>query len=367
MLCCSFNNWSKANNEKIKKRFAKHITYHEVSGNRIPVFPWLASTFFFSMSGILLKRFPKHSYLLSMYSNKRSWLLLNGLHAIKEKTDMVVAHNAGSFYPAQKFASKKNIPLGIDLEDYHPGETTEIKKGSFLKSLLIKILPTADYISAASPLILEKSMADVGEIKCSPFVMLNYFPSSQFAEPFQNKSDKLLIAWFSQNISFNRGLEQVIPVIKTNLQTELHLFGNCNDSFKKEWLTGVSNIFIHNPLPQAELHQQLSAFDIGLAIEPGKDLNNELAISNKMLAYFQAGLYILASDTKAQNKFIQEHAEHGTVTTLHPVSFQKILNELVDKKEDLRNSSSARFESAKKNCWEKESDILFTAWKKVLA
>ena len=103
--------------------------------------------------------------------------------------------------------------------------------------------------------------------------------------------------WFSQQIDKGRGLELILPVLdQFRDQIELHLIGNPKKQFEEEFLEERKFIFLHNTMPQSELHIILSEYDVGLALEPGKDLNNKLAISNKIFAYAQAGLHVLATD-----------------------------------------------------------------------
>lgn len=367
VLCCSFDNWSKKNNEEIKRNLLPHITYYEIPGNRKPFYPWLLSSYWFSLSKIMLWFSPINDRLLSLSSNKRSWLLLREIKKIKEKIDLVVAHNPGSFYPAMKFAKKRKIPFGVDLEDYHPGETNDEKESQYLKSLLKSVLPKATYIIAASPMILEETQKVDGQFPCKTGIVLNFFSGREFVGPVNSNFDKLKLVWFSQNISFNRGLEQVIPAMKNNQGIELHLYGNCNDQFKKEWIQGIENIFIHDSLPQIELHQFLSIYDVGLAMEPGKDLNNELAVSNKILAYFQAGLYIVASKTKAQQKFIEDYPGCGELVLPDIIYLKKVFEKLFDGKDMIRHTAPLRYENAKKNSWETESQKLLKMWRQVLS
>lgn len=365
VVCFKFNNWSKPLNEEIKKRLASKINYQSIPGNRKPLLLWLISSLFFSLSKIGLIFFPRSKYLLSLRSNKRSWLLNRALRKLEERFDLVVAHNPGSFYPAMIFAKKNKIPFGIDLEDYHPGESKDEKVNTVYRRLNKAILPHAAYVTGASPLILEYSEADLSATLKNRQVVSNYFSSTEFVSPPTNYSEKLMLVWFSQNISFQRGLEQLVASIKDNDQVELHLFGNGNESFKEQWLSDTRNIHLHSSLPQHELHLQLSKFDIGLAIEPGKDLNNELALSNKMLAYFQSGLYILASNTKAQAGFIHEHPDHGVLTSLSPGDVKQAIQKLVDQKQSLRASAKERYREAKKFNWENESLKLVEIWRDV--
>lgn len=365
-ICFEFDNWSRSLNEEIKRRLVPKIKYSGIPGNRRPFVPWLLSTLLFWLSKILLILLPGNASLLSWRSNKRSWLLWRELKKVNEEVNLVSAHNPGSFYPAQLFAKKHKIPFGIDLEDYHPGESKDEKTNALYKRLNRAVLPNANYVTAASPLILEYSEADLQLTSNNKQVVFNYFSSTEFVSPAINTSQKLRLVWFSQHISFDRGLEQLIPAIKNNDQVELHLFGNCDERFKVQWLSDMANISLHPSLPQAELHQQMTQYDIGLALEPGKDVNNELALSNKILAYFQAGLYILASKTKAQEKFMNEHTEHGILTSLSAEALKPTIENLIDQKQSLRALSTKRYKNGKKYCWEIESEKLTRMWEETL-
>jgi glycosyltransferase involved in cell wall biosynthesis len=364
VLCSEFDNWSKPLNDKIKKLLISKISYDGIPGNRKPFGRWLLSSLLFSISNRVLLFFPGNKLFLSVRSNKRSWLLLKELKRTKGKFDLVVAHNPGSFYPAMRFAKKNKIPFGIDLEDYHPGESNNKKLSTLSKRLNKAILPEAGYITAASPLILEYSEADLSVPLKNKEVLLNYFPSAEFCRLSKTNTDKLKLVWFSQNISFGRGLEQLIPAIKNNPGIELNLFGNCNESIRDQWLSGADNVYLHSSLPQSELHWQLANYDVGLALEENNNnLNRNLCLTNKIIAYYQSGLYILASNTKAQKRFIVEHAEHGIITSLETEDLKQTIQQLIDRKQSLRASAIERYENAKKYGWENESAKLVEIWK----
>lgn len=366
VLCCSFNNWSKNNNEEIKKRLQSKIHYFEVSGNRSPFLPWLFSSIYFFLSKFLLLFFPKNIFFLSLRSNKRSLLLLQEIKKIKEHIDLVVAHNPGSFYPAFKFAHHRQIPFGIDLEDFHPGETNDASQSKYAENLLQLIVPKAAYASASSALILKETHRIIGPLSCTVTV-LNYFPENEFTFPTENKSDKLKLIWFSQNIARGRGLEEIIPIIEKNKNFELHLYGNVEEHFFKIWIEEKPNIFVHRSLEQKELHQSLYLYDVGLAIEKFySNMNRDICLTNKILAYFQSGLYIVASDTSAQKQFINEHPEHGVMTMLDHNSLLETLESVWENKTSIRSQMVSRFVHAKKNSWEAESQKLMQVWEGIL-
>jgi hypothetical protein len=365
VICFEFENWSKPLNDEIKNRLISKISLHSIPGNRKPFGAWLVSSLIFSIAGIGLILFRNNAVLLSFRSNKRTYLLWKEVKKMNEKFDLVIAHNPGSFYPAQLFAQKNKTPFGIDLEDYHPGETNSKNEMLLSKNLNRVVLPKANYVSAASSLILQYSEADLSKPLKNKQVVLNYFPSTEFSIPQNSNSDKLKLVWFSQNISFNRGLEQLIPSIANNDQVELHLYGNCDTAFKEQWIVGYNNIKLYPSLPQNELHSRLANYDIGLAIEiKDKNLNRDICITNKILAYFQSGLYILASKTKAQESFINEHTEHGMLTSLSTEDLKNTIQTLINQKQFVRASSIIRFEKAKKYCWEMESEKLVKIWER---
>jgi hypothetical protein len=123
------------------------------------------------------------------------------------------------------------------------------------------------------------------------------------------------LIWFSQNISTGRGLEFILdswPALSSFC--ELTLIGRQHESIKERLASIEPSITILDAMDQKKLHATLSQFDIGLALElSAADLNKQLALSNKLIAYAQAGLFVLATDTPAQVDFIKQYSFVGEV------------------------------------------------------
>ena len=171
------------------------------------------------------------------------------------------------------------------------------------------------------------------------------------------------MVWFSQNIDFNRGLEQIIPILeKYRNQLEIHLYGNIKPEFKKLNLKNESFIKTHGTITSQMLNSELAKYDIGLATEPGKDLNNLLALSNKILCYFQSGLYILATDTPAQKHFLSHHHNHGITFNINFENFEQTLIDVIKNISIIRNQKSTRFSLSQIHNWENESQLLLNTW-----
>ena len=71
------------------------------------------------------------------------------------------------------------------------------------------------------------------------------------------------------------------------------------------------NLRFHDPAAPDELTAFASQFDIGLALEPAFSRNNDIALSNKIFTYMQAGLAIIASNTTAQQQLLKKYPKIG--------------------------------------------------------
>lgn len=317
----------------------------------------------------IYKRIPVLS-LIAFAVSKRSIQLTRALKKLKEKPDLVIAHNPAAFYPAYYFSKKNKIPFAIDVEDYHPGEGNNKALARLNIQLIKRILPFAEYVSFAAPLIKEKIINDILSKKIKKALIINnVFQEKEFVPPARTSATgKIKLVWFSQNIDKGRGLEEILPVIE-NLKDffEFTIIGNLREEYSKFLKPFQSFVNTISPLSQRELHLLLGCFDIGLAIEPGKDLNNSLAVSNKIWAYFQAGLFIIASDTVAQQNFIKQFNKHGIIIDLFDKeNLRHELINLYEKWNELKTKKTERFETAKAYNWEIESEQLKIKWKEIV-
>ncbi|MBS1753916.1 MAG: hypothetical protein JST34_07695, partial [Bacteroidetes bacterium] len=178
----------------------------------------------------------------------------------------------------------------------------------------------------------------------------------------------LQLVWFSQNINYKRGLEQVIPALD-NFKDKivLTLIGNMKEGFYKEYIEPRPHIKLIKPQEQKALHKLMENFDIGLAIEPGKDKNNFIALANKLITYFQSGLYILASDTPAHVDFFETYPQHGMAVSLEKENVPGALTKLLQSSHQIIENKQYRISASAQFNWETESEKLLQLWKKISA
>jgi hypothetical protein len=365
-VVCSFHNWSYALNETVKQKLGAKIQLIEAVADR-SVFPvWVLSTLLQKFQQLKAKLGFSNIAVLSDVLIKRSILLRWKLNQLKGNYQLVIAHNPGAFEPAAAFAKKHCIPLGIDVEDYHPGEATNPAEANTMKRLMQQVLPQANYVSAAAPLILEAVQNDCRHRLRNAFTILNYFNKAEFATPVPATGKPLQCVWFSQNIDKGRGLEPLLALLKSfGEEVQLHLYGNANPLFYESHLAGNPQVILHPPVPQQQLHQLLALYDVGIALEDlTSNLNRTICLTNKLLAYYQAGLYILASDTAAQEQFLKQHPSHGIITSLS--NLQEGLQQLVEQKETISAGSQTRYTAAAKHHAAAELQQLAHCWEKLI-
>jgi hypothetical protein len=367
-IAFSFDNWTKDAEKTIQKELAGARGFY-IPGNRTPFFLW----FFSSLVERITRRiypFATTSLPIAAYAHsKRSFLLNRFLQNKKGRFDLIVAHNLAALFPSFLYAKRNTIAFGFDVEDFHPGEVivSDAPSEKRRRELLLKnILPHAVYISYASPLIGEYTLKLLlHTYKNAHFFIPNCFNAEEFQEPKKlAKDQRLKLVWFSQHISYGRGLEELLEAVEPIKDlVELHLIGQEHLDFYSRFIRNRNFVFTYSPMPQADLHNFLATFDVGLAIEMSKaDVNRNIALTNKLFAYMQAGLYVLATNTPSQQLFIQQYPWGGEITGQNSEQIRMSLIKLIKHKEVIRERAVVRFNRSKELSYKNQSQRLINAW-----
>jgi glycosyltransferase involved in cell wall biosynthesis len=359
----SLGGWSDRITEKLKRDFPV-ISFVELSATRKPILPWALST----IQQLLLKKINYkwlNCKLIAFSLNKRSIILSRYLGQNKNHYDWIIAHNPGAFYPAYEIANRINGKLGLDIEDYHPGEYIHTAMSERMLEMMKCILPQAHYCSFAAPLIQKEIESKIPNKTQRWFTVINGFSQGEFTElSLPKKSDKIKMVWFSQNITPGRGLEKFIQVMSEFKDViEFHLIGDLSATNKDLLFKSNAEIIIHSPMLQTALHEFLSSFHVGLATDPPINRNRELAITNKLLAYAQAGLFIVSISAQGQNEFLEQSGLNFTILENEENQIKQCLNGLVEYYRKDKFNSRSQFDIAKKYSWESINSELIEVWK----
>lgn len=350
-----------------------HCSYLNLG--RKPFWPWLLSSAVQKLSTFLYPFF-KNQVELNAFASNKSSIMLSLFHRKigKSDFDFIMGHGAGALYPAWRLSNKWRVPFIFDVEDYHPGEFIRHDRQHEKQRreyLMKKLLPLATAFTCASPLIEEYTLKLIGG-HTRHQVILNSFPATEFMNHKikQDSVNKLRLVWFSQKIGFGRGLEELFDAFgrldgNVLMSLQLTLIGEMDRSFYNEVISPFAErkkgfTFKHlSPMSQAELHDEISNHDIGLALEFDRtDLNRQLCLTNKIVAYAQAGLYILATDTVAQREFIVNRPWVGELFGQSVEAISHVLTISVGKETNIRSQANERFQKGKELAWEKESEKL---------
>lgn len=368
ILAFKLGNWYDDNDLNIIEGNQLNVQY--ISASRKPFFPWLKSTLIQKWAQKIWKC--NSSLKLTSYaSSKRSYLLEKALNCSSTKFDLVIAHNLGALFPAYQFSQKHNIPFGFDVEDYHPGEIIEKnynKEKPRRIKLMQDILPKCKYISFASPLIEKETrqLVPLDPQKC--LYISNSFFSDEFPEPNIKENGKLKFVWFSQYISYGRGLEIFLQAAD-EFADKIHvtIIGSDSNEFCTNELGHRNYVAVKKPINQIELHENLKLYDVGLAIEIGSvDLNKDLCISNKIFAYAQAGLYILASNTKGQSLFLNSNPSSGILADQSIEGIRISIEKILKNRDMVLVNTDVRFKKSKVLSYENEAEKLLNKINSIL-
>ncbi|MDX1652585.1 MAG: hypothetical protein R3277_08840 [Brumimicrobium sp.] len=361
--------WAKIDTNLIDEN---SINYKTVSLKRDSFFTWLTSSIVHSISQKIYKFFSKNIHVTAYASSKTMYLLKKELKKYNKQYDLVIAHSYGSLYPAYIYSRRNNIPFIFDIEDFHPGEAIsnnnqfEAERKEFLMK---KLLSKASFITYASPLIGSYSLKLLDDYPDDRHSLINNCFSELDFSMIDKKSEKINFVWFSQNITAGRGLETIIPILYNSRKyIHLTLIGNLYSDFYTKFLKQYKDaITFISPLSQRELNERLADFDIGLALElKSSDANRDICLTNKIFAYAQAGLYVLATDTRAQTQFINEHSLLGALYTPNTQELKNRLEFIINSINEIRKDKQTRFDYAKRLSWENESLKLIEVWENLL-
>lgn len=222
--------------------------------------------------------------------------------ALLEDADLYIAHVEGGYCIGKRLhKAKKNV--AFDQEDWFSRDYLVPERPvKLLSSLERYALKYGQYVTCPSEAM--ASGLESAYKTNKPVVVYNCFPKEEL--PNDIETTKTSLVWFSQTIGSGRGLERIIDTIKKlDTPVSLLLIGNCSDTYRQTLSQRLGadtahELKIQSPVPHHELYKILLGQNMGLALENNHPDNKDTTVSNKMFQYLQAGLKVLATDTKGQ-------------------------------------------------------------------
>ncbi|MFT3846486.1 MAG: glycosyltransferase [Lacibacter sp.] len=227
--------------------------------------------------------------------------------ADKINADLYIAHIDLCLYVGTRLsiAGKK---VAYDIEDWYSNDYLVPERPvKLLQKLERFALENGVYCSCPS-LSMAEALSNTYPSGKKPEVLYNGFSQKENADVKPVETNSRSLVWFSQTIGEGRGLETVIHAMsRLTEKVELHLIGECVKGYDEQLkqlfpFDKGHDLIIHPPVKHHELVLLLSNYQIGLAIENNFPGNKNTTVSNKILQYLQAGIKVLATDTKGQTE-----------------------------------------------------------------
>jgi glycosyltransferase involved in cell wall biosynthesis len=321
-------------------------------------------------------RFPMAELAYSRYFLVLSW------RAIRHRGDLYIGHYTGSLPVVYLAAWMNGTKFGFDFEDFHRGEANPFQAGSFILNRLITVLedrylPRASFVTAASRCIAEEIGKTTG--LPPPTTVLNVFPWADRARlpaPNAQPPASLSLYWFSQIVSLDRGLQDVIGAMALMRErAELHIRGDDMEgsieslrNLAKE--RGVSErIHFHATVSPEDLLAAAAEYDIGLCLEVPATPNRNLCVTNKIFVYMLAGLAIVASRTKGHLEVLNASPKIGLLYDCGDITtLATILDRYATDRTLLASTKEAALAAVRERWnWEQESKIVIGTVDRVFA
>lgn len=231
--------------------------------------------------------------------------------ARKVSAAMTIGHQETGLFVCEEL-QRSNQTIGLDFEDWYSRDLLPSARKSrpvdALKSAEKRVAQKAAQTTATS-LAMGKAISYVYKAPL-PISVYNAFPSSDrslIKSDYRIESQKVRLIWFSQTIGAGRGLEPLFEALsKIGREFQLTLIGSETPGY----LEGLSRRFplshgelvTKPPVPPGSLLGELANHDIGMALEVPHCASRDLTITNKIFHYLQAGLAIVASETRGQRE-----------------------------------------------------------------
>jgi glycosyltransferase involved in cell wall biosynthesis len=271
--------------------------------------------------------------------------------------DLVIGHNPGALAPIVHIGRKLGIPSVFDAEDFHRAESywVRVQQERKIIDLENRYLPSVTSMTTAAPLISEAYIELYPDIPIT--TVNNAFSARHCSDKPRSHDGPLKVTWFSQNLGLDRGLQEFLDGMAQapHIPVELNLLGNSTPEQKTIFESHIQSehhqIHFHEPRSERELFRFLAKQEVGLALERSVAFNREICRTNKLYSYPLAGCYILASLTKSQQQFLEEHPGIGELVDLDaPSTIAKAI-------EKLHSNRNALFR-ARQHCWKQGRDFL---------
>jgi glycosyltransferase involved in cell wall biosynthesis len=223
--------------------------------------------------------------------------------------DLIYGGTTGALAAIAEGARRSGTPYGVDLEDFHSGETSG-SDAPLVDALSARVehavIRGAAFVTTSSEAIAaayRERDACRAEVIHNTFALPPQPPDMSRVDP-----SRLRVYWFSQTVGPGRGLEDAILALgRTGIAAHLALRGRPQAGYIAA-LTTLAGLhaprleLVHlDPAPPDAMVDCARGYDVGLALEQMTPRNRQLCLTNKAFTYMLAGTAVAITDTPGQH------------------------------------------------------------------
>lgn len=225
------------------------------------------------------------------------------------RADLTLLHLEPALWVARKLAAE-GCRIGLDMEDWYSendiGITDDAPRRAYLRRLEGAALRAAMHATTTSEAMAE-ALARTFAVPRPVAIYNADAPPPSVPAP---QDPSLQFLWMSQVMGPGRGLDELrraLPHVRG--EWELEIRAHAPEAMRAWFLEGLApglraRIRFEAPVPAEVLPAVVARHDVGLALDLPGCINKDLTAANKLLAYLQAGLRVVASDTVGQREVL---------------------------------------------------------------
>lgn len=281
---------------------------------------------------------------------------------IKENADIYVANDLNTLavvYNVAKSMNKKVIYDSHELCVDHYSTSIigkllwKMEEKKYIKKVDV-VITTNEYRA--------KILKERYKLSKLPFIIRNIPSLNKKVKRISlNKKRKIKILYTGIYTGL-RGLEELVESMEyVSDKFQLHLMGYGElkkiliEIIKEKQLQNI--VFFHDPVPQNEVVNETSKYDLGIVTYLPTNLNNYYCSPNKLYEYIQAGLGIISIDLPEPSAVISKYNNGILFSSYDPKEIANVINKI--KIEDVLKFKKNSIAVKEDLCWENEEQILF--------
>lgn len=291
----------------------------------------------FKISRILLKKTGIESYDSVGYGATR--FLKNTIKNLKND-DIIFCFKEVGLLVGTFISNKKNVNTIFDFEDWFSEDLIQEDRKFRPLKLIRKCEGKA--ISKGNAILVPSIQMKLGFEKVfGKGNFFNYYNSfnleAQVHTDLVNRKETIKLVWFSQVVSFNRGLEDFFDLLSlVNHVIHIDLIGKPNMKFV-EFMENKFKTYqyshtykLHGFIEDKRLDAVIANADFGLGLEKSNIISRDLTITYKCFRYIANAVPVILSNTKGQEEFASITQNIYPVISLHDKEGQRNSAEKLD-------------------------------------